>query len=84
MMNSRFNSKQDVLLYFFLSHILIKTRTWLSLLQRWDALDGVGRWRVRRKCLSFSGFINISSRSMRFCSSFLKLCTRTSFTKPIV
>ena len=84
MTNSRFNSRQDVLLYFFLSHILIKTRTWLSLLQRWDALDGVGRWRVRRKGLSFSGFINMSSWGMRFFSSFLKLCIRTSCTKPIV
>ena len=83
MTNSRFNSKQDVLLYFFLSHILIKTRTWLSLLQRWDALDGFGRGRVRRKCLSFSGFINMSGRGMRFFRSFLKLCIRTSFAKPI-
>ena len=43
MMKSRFDSQQDVLLYFFLSHILIKTRTRLSRLQRWDALDGFGR-----------------------------------------
>ncbi len=84
MMNSRFNSRQDVLLYFFLSHILIKTQTWLSLLQRWDTLDGVGRGRVRRRFLSYSVFINISSRSMRFFSSFLKLCIRTSCAKPIV
>ena len=83
MTNSRFNSRQYVLPYFFLSYILIKTWNW-CLLQRWDTLEGVGGGRVRRKFLSLSGFINLSNRGMRFFSRFLKLCICTSCAKPIV
>gem|GEM_PF-3043399 len=82
MMNSRFNSRQQVLSYFFLSHVLIKMTNWF-LLQRWDAREGVDSGGVRAY-RSLSGFIYLSSRGMRFFSRFLELCFCTSWAKPIV
>src|SRR5262245_59987696 len=81
MMNSRFNSRQQVLSYFFLSHVLIKMTNWF-LLQRWDAREGVGSGGVRAY-RSLSGFIYLSSRGRRFFSrcTWLRFCP--SFAKTI-
>src|SRR5262245_65343819 len=62
MMNSSFNSRQQVLFYFFLSHVLIKMRNWF-LLQRWDAREGgdSGRDRADR---SVSGVMYLCGRGV--------------------